>query len=839
MKLILRLLLIVLILLAGVYATTPLWLPPVLARQLPAGWQLETLKSSFPGLNGIRLKLVRVNVELGPAVLRLSATDLLFEYRSFNTEIDGLSADVFMHGGASQAGDPVFSDDLSLPVMDLEADMPRLSIKRVDVALHLAGGSRNIDDPSARAVRLDLEGLELTPGTHGGFQLTGQLGFEDSLRFTGALAAEVRPDLIDASIRFPSGEARPWFSANFEQDTQHATTTTRIGAVVDTDAANREWLDSVLARGSRRTVSQVGGKLSLDANFAGRDRVSIERLALNGENLLLLSDSATLKIDADLSAVRQGDMVTVSLAKPAILEYEGDAGRIDQLLGDVMPGLQVPHDLRGVVAAKIAPGSKAVVSTAGLPSARINGGLDVDLQSGPAHLVLKSSALQADMADIRKPESATVEGKATIEWTVDAPLAYTSDDLHMNAGKMDVHAEVIAHGGKLTSTGSGAVTRASSTTPDIAAEQMNLTWEKLDLEALTGKLDIKTRGFSAEYGGQAWKGFDLDMSVDLLEKDDVSGSGTLVFASGQVLPLKFTGNTRAARWDIRLTPATIRLAKLRSLLSVAGIKLPDSISMTDGDLDLQGDIRVGDSITAGMRIGGHNLAASLHNSRMLGGSFTLNAGYEGRPRASGPLSVERLELAGDIDLSNIKAELQLEDVNRFEVNNLYAEVFDGEVELDNLEYSEDGIADTTVTLNHVDLGKLLAYADVDGLQGSGILDITLPLGSDKTGLHIKDGTFVSRGNGKLAYTKEGMAASNIGMKALENFHYKHLSGTLDYQSDGAYLMSVRLEGANPDLYEGHAVVFNLNINGSLPELFEAMFMTGSFEESILKQIRTH
>ncbi len=74
------------------------------------------------------------------------------------------------------------------------------------------------------------------------------------------------------------------------------------------------------------------------------------------------------------------------------------------------------------------------------------------------------------------------------------------------------------------------------------------------------------------------------------------------------------------------------------------------------------------------------------------------------------------------------------------------------------------------------------------------------------------------------------------MQALENFHYQDLSGTLDYQSDGTYKMAIRLEGANPDLYDGHPIVFNLNISGSLPELFEALFITGNFEESILKQI---
>jgi len=124
------------------------------------------------------------------------------------------------------------------------------------------------------------------------------------------------------------------------------------------------------------------------------------------------------------------------------------------------------------------------------------------------------------------------------------------------------------------------------------------------------------------------------------------------------------------------------------------------------------------------------------------------------------------------------------------------------------------------------------------LEGTGYLDISLPVGSDQTGVYVKNGTFKSAGPGRLAYTKEGVAGSNIGLQALENFQYKDLSGKINYQSDGTYQITIRLEGQNPDLYGGHPVVFNLNIGGSLPELFEAMFITGSFEESILNQIRT-
>lgn len=321
-------------------------------------------------------------------------------------------------------------------------------------------------------------------------------------------------------------------------------------------------------------------------------------------------------------------------------------------------------------------------------------------------------------------------------------------------------------------------------------------------------------------------------------KNDVNGTGIATFTNGQEFPLEFAGNTEAQRWNIKLLPTTIRLAKLRKLLSVAHYQLPDSIKLTDGFIELQGDVLVDDEITAKMLVSGHEVGASLLNSSARRTSFTFNAGYGTAPWANGPVSIEAISLAGGVEVTRISSDLELESSERYGLKNVSAEVFDGQLKLARLQLSENQIEETTIEFSHINLGLLLAYADIDGLEGTGFLDISLPVGSDQNGFHVKNGTFSSNGPGRLAYTKEGIAASNIGLQALENFQYKDLSGTLNYQSDGNYVLTIHLDGKNPDLYGGHPVVFNLNVNGLLPELFEAMFMTGSFEESILKQIKS-
>jgi len=324
----------------------------------------------------------------------------------------------------------------------------------------------------------------------------------------------------------------------------------------------------------------------------------------------------------------------------------------------------------------------------------------------------------------------------------------------------------------------------------------------------------------------------------LLSHENIEGSGQLTFTNGHQLPIEFTGNTQAGQWDIVLPATTIKLPQLKDMLAVAQFELPGSAKLTDGFIDLQGDVIVGDGITARLTVNGHDMGGSILENTIRKTRFSFKTNYDNELSVSGPVSMGSVALAVGIDVTGVKADLKLEDNETYGLQNFYAELFDGQVNLRSLRFSDNRIENTTAELSHINLEPLLKFADIDGLQGTGLLDISLPVSHDETGISIRNGTFRSTGSGHLAYTKEGVSGSNIGLQALKNFQYQDLSGTIDYQADGTYLITVHILGNNPDLYGGHPVVFNLNINGSLPELFEALFITGSFEEAILKEIRS-
>jgi len=739
MKRLLKLLLSLGILIAGIYAATPLWLSYIFAKQLPSGWQLEKLDAAYPGFSGINIKVLRAKGELQAAGVALTAADMRFSYQGLKTEIGSLLLDVFLQAAEDSENDAVTLDDLSLPIAKFTGKLPELSVSKLQVALHRAVNIKPGNTVATQLLVLDFQAFKLLPRADNSFQFTTNVSIEGNPDVAGQLDVDVSKNSLKAKIRFPAiAGSPPWLAVSLEQRGQAGKTTTQIKAVFDAEPANRQWLDALVARSTGGLVTHVSGKLAVQVDFAGKELQGIEHLSLAAGQLHAELDDGTLILDAELLASREGEKITVTLAKPAEIRYQEKAAKI-------------------------------------------------------------------------------------------------------NAGS--ITAEITSRNGRLLSTGGGTFMEVQYVSLATSAAKVDVAWDELDLLRPAGKLSTKTQGFATEIDGETRTGFDFDVAYTLLSNADVNGSGTLKFDAGPDLPIEFAGNTQTERWNITLPATTIKLAQLGSLLRVAQFELPASVKLTDGTFDLQGDVVVADEITATMIISGNEIEASMLQSSVRKANFTFNTIYgdtdhENTVAANGPVSIEAATLAGGVDVANIRAELYFENPDTFGLNNLSAEVFNGQLNLASLRFSENSVEDTTVEGINIDLGRLLAFVGIEGLEGAGKLNISLPAGSDQKGLYIKNGTFNSTGPGRLAYTKEGIAVSNIGLQALENFQYQDFSGKITYQSDGAYQIAIHLEGNNPDLYGGQAIVFNLNINGSLPELFEALFITGSFEESILKQIRT-
>lgn len=887
MKIVLRLLLLSGLLVVVIYSTTPVWLPHLVSTQLPQGWHLEDMKSGYPGFSAIPIKSLSVTTRLPLAGLTITAEDIGFTYRNLKTEIASVTLGVELQTGESDGSGRFTVNDLVLPVIDLRAQLPDLSIQELHVTLQHGLGAA-VENP----LRLDLQSLKLTPLADNGFNFSADMRLEGAADVAGQAEVEVTANSLAAALRFPAGpDIEPWLTLSLNQVSLNQTgsgldVTTRIETDFNADAPGREYFDAILARNSAGNLALMAGKLQVQADFSGRQQQTIERIALATQKLQAEFNGGTTTLDLMLLATPAGEDVEVILTEAAQIQYRDSTGKLDDLLMQWLPALNLSPQPATDVLAWLNRDSRFSIQPGADPLISFVGDVRLEMNSDKRSVSVNAPGLDFELANLAAPYSVLAKGLADVRWEESMPLGHTtpqqdlradaltvsssgsyrisdqgidfkqaghveirhpslrqknddqSSSMYMGADKISADFEISSRNDQWVSAGNALVTLGRIDSPATTADNIKIGWQNFNLDTLVGELTTRSSGFATEFDAQTWTGFDFDSRYKLLENANVEGSATLLIDDGPDLPLKFEGNIDTSRWDISLPPTTIKAAQLKTILRTGHLEWPAPVKLTGGAVEMQGQLLLGETIRADLKTRAYGMGATIlkNVSRDMGFDFDIH--YADSVSASGPVSIGSFTLAGGVDVSRVGAELSLENAATLSLQNLKAEVFEGSLQSRILQFSADGIEDTKVEMSDINLARLLAFIDVGGLQGTGRVDASIPLGSDQAGIHIRGGTFQSSGPGRLAFSKEGFAASNIGLLALENFHYQSLSGTLDYQSAGAYQIGVRLEGKNPDLYDGHAIIFRLNINGILPELFEALFMTGDFEDSILKEITT-
>jgi hypothetical protein len=152
---------------------------------------------------------------------------------------------------------------------------------------------------------------------------------------------------------------------------------------------------------------------------------------------------------------------------------------------------------------------------------------------------------------------------------------------------------------------------------------------------------------------------------------------------------------------------------------------------------------------------------------------------------------------------------------------------------------------TTLTAERLQLNEIFALAQLDGLTGEGTMHGTVPItvaGSEAT---VRGGELVSDRPGWVRYRPEQAPAAlqaggqnvNLLLQALENFRYEDLRLTIDGRTDGEMDVGLHIRGANPDLYGGHPIEFNLNLEGALADVVRAGLTGYQIPERIREQMQ--
>jgi hypothetical protein len=151
----------------------------------------------------------------------------------------------------------------------------------------------------------------------------------------------------------------------------------------------------------------------------------------------------------------------------------------------------------------------------------------------------------------------------------------------------------------------------------------------------------------------------------------------------------------------------------------------------------------------------------------------------------------------------------------------------------------------SLTADRLDLAQLFALTRLDGLSGEGTIRGTLPLRITGAEAVIEGGELRADGPGRLRYRPDAAPAAlqaggenvSLLLQALENFHYEALRITLDGRTDAEMDIGLHVQGANPELYDGYPIEFNLDLEGELANILRSGLASYQIPERIREQMQ--
>ncbi len=293
--------------------------------------------------------------------------------------------------------------------------------------------------------------------------------------------------------------------------------------------------------------------------------------------------------------------------------------------------------------------------------------------------------------------------------------------------------------------------------------------------------------------------------------------------------------------------------------------LPPSTDLTDGTLSATvdaswsggiGDPAHGFQVTSGTaKVVADKLSGHYQDYSMQGLSTTMAfraQGFESIAMTQ-PASVTVASVQTGIEITKLAATLQilwkpLDGLPIIDVKDFQCHVFGGTVT------SPGPVADlmrppfqTTFSLRNLDLAKILSVEQQKGLQGTGILNGTLPLTVTSVGVTVKDGVVEAQPpSGVIRYgstpesskiISESDSQLHLVAQALNNFHYTLLRVGVEYRENGVLDLVARLEGRNPDLKNTPPIHFNLTVQEHIPTLLKTLRLVEDIQDAVEKKYK--
>ena len=181
-----------------------------------------------------------------------------------------------------------------------------------------------------------------------------------------------------------------------------------------------------------------------------------------------------------------------------------------------------------------------------------------------------------------------------------------------------------------------------------------------------------------------------------------------------------------------------------------------------------------------------------------------------------------------------------------EIDEAAVTLLGGRVQARGIRYDGRHDAQFAIDIAHLDLARVVALEQQQGIEASGLLDGRLPITLTARGLSIAGGKLHAQApGGVIRYQGSDrvreMAATNPNLKlvlnALGNYHYDKLDVGVDYAEDGELVLHLALAGRNPDWNAGQPIHLNINISENLLTLLRSLRLADDISVEVEKRVK--
>ena len=209
-----------------------------------------------------------------------------------------------------------------------------------------------------------------------------------------------------------------------------------------------------------------------------------------------------------------------------------------------------------------------------------------------------------------------------------------------------------------------------------------------------------------------------------------------------------------------------------------------------------------------------------------------------------PLTLTIASIDVGVPLDNVALDFRFDRTsNQLLISSLSTDMLGGTVSGKDLAYDFSRERnELTLRFAGLQLERMLALADYDGVAAIGGVSGELPLTLTATGVEVTAGTLQSDAPGGSIRYLAGAAAiaqGNAGLdlvnQALGNYQFTSLSSNIDYSADGELLLSMQLQGYSPDLGVEQPINLNLTLTDNIPALLKSLQSARAIEDFLQKQ----